>query len=67
MRILQTRTESNSMQFSQQRGTWGSKLCSSCRVEWLALGSRQQGWEQQAPWQPGAVPKRDRELLSQWE
>ena len=47
--------------------TWGSTLCSSCRVEWLALGSRRLGWEQQAPWQLGAVLKRDTELLSQWE
>lgn len=66
MTLLQTRTGA-SLQFSEQQGTWGSKLCSSCRVEWLARGSRQWEWGQQAPWQLGAVLKRDRELPSQWE
>lgn len=50
-----------------QQGTWGSRLCSSCTVEWLALGSRQEEQGQQVPWQLEAVQMKDTVLLSLWE
>lgn len=55
------------LRLSKQQDTWGSRLCSSCRAEWLALGSRLEEWQQQVPWQLEAVQTRDIVLSSLWE
>lgn len=59
--------EVTGLRLPEQQDTWGSRLCSSCRVEWLGLGSRQEEWRQQVPWQLEAVQTTDIVLSSLWE